>query len=306
MDPNYDEIVPRIQQVYSSCSKVEQNMLKQILTELAKDGYSYTYEQLYLADFSEVPVSIDQFICDPNYMGQVTRNGNAIYPFWREFFRDIFNHGNKYNAIVLTGSTRVGKTSSSIVVAAYMLYKLMLYRNPHLYFQKKEVSRFTIAFANLTKELAMSVAYREFNDTLKECPWFMDRGRVSASDRNFYYVPTSNNIEIIPASDSAMILGKQLWCCLIGETRILTSSGTYELKDIDGLTLNILQFDYSLKEYCYADAEIKLTKKVTETIRIELEDGSVIEGTPDHKVLCSDGRYRRLDELTLDDDILEV
>ena len=306
MDPNYDEIVPRIQQVYSSCSQQEQNMLRQILTELADSGYSYTYEQLFLTDFTEVPVSIDQFICDPDYMGAVTRNGSAIYPYWRDFFRDIFNHGNKYNAIVLTGSTRVGKTSSSIVVAAYMLYKLMLYRNPHLYFQKKEVSRFTIAFANLTKELAMSVAYREFNDTLRECPWFMNRGKVSSSDRNFYYIPDGNKIEIIPASDSSMVLGKQLWCCLVGTTKIVTSTGTHEIQDLNNSTLNILQFDSSQKECMYVQADVRLTKYVTETIQIELEDGSIIEGTPDHRVMLADGTYKRLDELSEDDDIMEV
>ena len=49
-----------------------------------------------------------------------------------------------------------------------------------------------------------------------------------------------------------------------------------------------------------------LTKYVQETIKIELEDGSIIEGTPDHKIMLSDGSYKRLDELTEDDDILEV
>lgn len=301
----YEDAIDRITSVYNSCSKSEQKLLMDILNEMSTTGYSYTLERVWLSDFKEIPVGIDQFICDPHYMGQVNRNGNAIYPYWRQFFRNIFNSGNAYNTIVLTGSTRVGKTSSSIVVAAYMLYKLMLYRNPHEYFQKKEVSRFTIAFANLTKELAMSVAYREYNDTLRDCPWFMEHGRVSASDRNFYYIPEGDKIEIIPASDAAMLLGKQLWC-LKGDTEIITSKGIQPIQFVSDQTLHVLQYDYHRKEYCYAEAQIRLTKYVTETIKIELEDGSIIEGTPDHRIMLSDGSYKRLDELTEEDDVLEV
>lgn len=229
LDPDYGNILERIRNVYTSCSMQEQFTLTKILEEIADKGYSQTYEQIFLADFKEVPVSIDQFICDNEYMGQVNRNGTAIYPFWRQFFRDIFNAGNKYNEIVLTGSTRVGKTSSSIVVACYMLYRLMLYRNPHEYFKKKEVSRFSIIFANLTKELAMSVAYREFNDTLRDCPWFMERGRLSRSERDFYYIPEGDKIEIIPVSDAAQALGKQTWLSIIDETNFAKSG----VKDIN-------------------------------------------------------------------------
>ena len=229
MDPDYGEVLQRIQNVYASCSAQEQVELTKILEEVALKGYSETFERVWLQDFKEIPVSIDQFICDDYYMGQVNRQGNAIYPYWRQFFRNIFNAGNKYNEIVLTGATRVGKTSSSIVVGCYMLYRLMLYRNPREYFQKKEISRFSIIFANLTKELAMSVAYREFNDTLKACPWFMERGKVSASDRNFYYIPEGDLIEIIPVSDSAQALGKQAWFVCIDETNFAKSG----VKDIE-------------------------------------------------------------------------
>lgn len=297
----YDGIVERIHDVYASCSFSEQQQLLQILREISITGDSQTLEQLWLTDFKEVPVSIDKFISDPEYMGGVTRNGDAIYPFWKNFFRDIFTHGNKYTEICLTGSTRVGKTSSSIVVAAYMLYRLMLYRNPHLYFMKKEVSRFTIAFANLTKELAMSVAYREFNDTLRDCPWFMERGKISASDRNFYYIPEGDKIEIIPASDSAMLLGKQLWC-LKGDTQILTTDGIKILAECEDTYQEILQ--YTEAGIVPTFAEIRCTGHVKELIRIELEDGTVIEGTPDHKIMLSDGSYKCLGDLRNSDDLL--
>ena len=138
----------------------------------------------------------EQFICDSYYLGETNRNGEAVYPFWKETLRNIFNAGNQYNEIILSGATRIGKSSTATVIAAYMLYKLMLYRDPHEFFGKKQVSKFTIAFANLTKELALGVAYREYNDTLRNSEWFNRHGRFSKSDRNFYYIPEQKNCQV--------------------------------------------------------------------------------------------------------------
>lgn len=225
----YEGVAERIQSVYSSCSKMEQKLLISILQEMSISGESQTLEQLWLADFKEVPVSIEEFICNPIYLGETNRNGEAVYPFWRETLSDIFNHGNQYNEIVLSGATRIGKTSTATIIAAYMLYRLMLYKNPHEYFQKKQVSKFTIAFANLTKELAEGVAYREFNDTLKNSQWFNEHGRFSRSDRNFYYIPEGDKIDIVAASDAAHLLGMQIWHCTMDETNFAKAG----VKDIN-------------------------------------------------------------------------
>lgn len=228
-EPDYDSVVSRIKQIYRSCSASEQSMLQQILSELAVSGYSYTYEQIYLSDFKEVPVSIDEFIKDPLYLGPVTRNGTGVYDFWKGTLSDIFSHGNQYNEIILSGATRIGKTSTMVTMMAYMLYRFMLYRDPHEYFKLKQVSRFTLAFANLTKELAAGVAYREFNDTLKDCEWFGQHGRFSRSDRNFYYIPEGDKIDIVAGSDSSNFLGMQIFCAGIDETNFAKSG----VKDIE-------------------------------------------------------------------------
>lgn len=224
-----DTLPQRIQEIYDTCSEKEKEVLIQILQELSIDGDSPTYRNLWLQDFKDVPVSIDQFICDPYYLGSVNRNGEAVYPYWRQTLRNIFNAGNKYNEIILSGATRIGKSSTAIIIVAYMLYRLMLYRDPHEYFKKKQVSKFSIIFANLTKDLALGVAYREFQDTLKASPFFNEHGSFSRSDRNFYYVPEGNNIEIIAVSDGAQALGKQVWCCFLDEVSFAKSG----VKDIN-------------------------------------------------------------------------
>lgn len=296
-----ENVIQRIQDIYASSPPSEQAILRQVLEEVAIHGESQTYRDIWLADFKEVPVSIDRFISDPYYMGRVNRNGEAVYPFWKHTIRDIFEHGNQYNEIALSGATRIGKTSTAIIILAYMLYKLMLYRNPHEYFQKKEVSKFTVGFANLTKELAAGVAFREFNDTLKECPWFMDRGKISRSDKNFYYVPEGDKIEIIAGSDSAHFLGKQCWC-LSGDTQIVTADGVKTLQSCAGSYQDIVQLtDDGLQ---YTSAYVAQTATVDTLIEIELEDGSIIRGTPDHKVMLTNGSYKALGDLSSSDDLL--
>lgn len=214
---DYGDVLQRIQSSYSSCSRIEQELLKTILQEVADTGDSYTLERMWLADFKEVPVSISQFLSDPLYLGESNNHGESVYPFWKDTMNDIFAEGNKYFEILLSGATRIGKSSTAVSIMAYMLYRLMIYRNPHEYFKKKAVSRFTLAFANLTKDLASGVAFHEFQTTLKTSQWFNEHGRFTNSVSNYVYVPEGEKIDIIPASDSAHVLGMQLWACLMDE-----------------------------------------------------------------------------------------
>lgn len=303
MDPDYGEVLQRIQNVYASCSAQEQVELTKILEEVALKGYSETFERVWLQDFKEIPVSIDQFICDDYYLGSVNRHGTAVYPYWRDCLGDIFNSGNKYNEIVLSGATRIGKTSTMVIMMSYMLYRLMIYRNPHEYFQKKEVSRFTLAFANLNEKLALGVAYREYQDTLRDCEWFMRHGRISRSDRNFYYIPEGDKIDIVAGSDASNFLGMQIWC-LKGDTKLVTSEGIKNIADCEGTYQKIKQLINN--EIIETEAFVERTGYANELIRLELADHSIIEGTPDHMLMLSNGTYKCLKDIQEGDDLKEV
>ena len=299
-----DETVPyRIKKIYASSTEKEKAYLRKILEEIAETGDSQTYRDIWLEDYIEIPVDIDTFICDDQYLGKITRNGNAVYPFWRDFMRKLFHAGNKYEEVMFTGATRIGKSSTAITCTAYMLYKLMCLRDPQAYFGKKDVSVFSILFFNLTKELASSVAYREFQDTLLASNWFLEHGKRMGSDKNPYYVPNGEKIVINYGSDAAHGLGMQVFC-LSGSTKVLTESGYRQLEDLQDQIVSVGQYHDDC--IIYSDAQVKLTKYVEETIRVELEDGTIIEGTPDHKVQLTDGTYKELGKLSSSDDLLTL
>lgn len=227
-DLDYGEVVQRIQDCINSCTDEDKTVLMTILEEISRVGYSQTYETLYLSDFKEVPVSIDRFLCDPEYLGNTNDNGNMVYPEWKTVMHDIFAERTKYYEIALSGATRIGKSSTMVSSMAYMTYLLMIYRDPHKFFNKKGVSKFTIAFANLTKDLAAGVAFHEYQTTLKSSPWFLNHGRFTNSINDYRYVPDGDRIDIIPASDSSHVLGMQLWALAMDEVNFL-KAGTKDV-----------------------------------------------------------------------------
>lgn len=303
---DYEDIITRIQGIFSQSTPLEQKQFIKILEELSQKGYSETLDTLYLVDFKEVPVTIDRFLTDPEYLGGTNDCGNQIYPGWWDVYHEVFDSQKDIYEVILSGATRIGKSSTAVACMCYMTYLLMCYRNPQRYFGLKEISRATIAFANLTKELALSVAFREYNDTLLKSPWFCRHGKFTQSDTKPVFIPEGNQIEIMAASSGSQLLGRQLWCCLVGSTQIVTKHGVMALRELCGNTVDVLQYNYTIGQYEYANAPVVLTKYVTDTIRIELADGSIFEGTPDHRVMLIDGTYKRLDELTESDEVLSL
>ena len=304
----YETAIDRITSSFNTCSLAEQKMMLQILEEMGKTGYSYTLEQVYLSDFKEIPVSLNQFLNDPDYLGGATNGGKSIYPYWRSMMNNLFNSGNRYNEIILSGATRIGKTSTAVTILAYMLYKLMLYRDPHTYFDKKPTARFTLIFANLTKELANGVAFFEFNSTIKESPWFLRHGTMNKSTSNPVYLPEGDKINILPVSDAAHALGMQVWGCLVGSTKILTNEGHVRIDELSGSKdeITVIEYDPDSNSVFYAKGDVELTQYVNYTIKVTVNDSATFEGTLDHKMMMADKSYKQLQDISIGDRLQSI
>ena len=229
------DVPAKIQSIYNDCNDEEKQILIDILTELSQYGESETYKNLWLEDYKEIPVDLDTFLCNDRYLGKVTRNGEGIYPYWKTAMHQIFDAGNKYHECMFTGATRIGKSSTAITCTAYMLYRLMCLKDPQKFFNKKEESKFSILFFNVTKDLSRGVAFREFNDTLAASPWFMEHGTLSKSERDFYYIPEGGKVVIDFGSDVAHSLGKQVYVGFMDEINFARSG----IKDINKAKANI-------------------------------------------------------------------
>jgi len=79
---------------------------------------------LYDLDYKEHPVPVEQFLCDPEYLGKLTDNGNSIYPCWREKLPQIMQTDKQWQ-IVLTGAIGIGKTRAAIWGLLYVMYRVL-------------------------------------------------------------------------------------------------------------------------------------------------------------------------------------
>ena len=117
----------RFQSIYNSLSASEQETMQQILNELSETGESETYEKVWLEDYEEIPVDIDTFLEDPEYLGKATNLGTQIYPFWRQKLREFFAGGDTdYTECALTGAIGIGKTAIPSVFASSCVIPLLL------------------------------------------------------------------------------------------------------------------------------------------------------------------------------------
>ena len=232
---DYDSLPMRIRDIFDTCSPEEQAYLVDILIELSMTGSSTTYDNLFLQDYKEIPVDIDTFLCSDEYLGFANDGGDSIYPYWKKGFHTIFDDPLQYTQVIFTGATRIGKSSTAVTGVAYMLYRLMCFRNPQKFFKKKEISKFYFLFFNITLDLARTVGFREFNDLLKSSPWFNKHGRFSKSEKNFYYIPEGDMIEIVPGSGFSHALGMQVFCAFIDEMNFAKAG----IKDINKAKKNV-------------------------------------------------------------------
>lgn len=130
-------------------------------------------------------------------------------------------------------------------------------------------------------------------------------GFKEKSDSNIY-VGTFQSLTKLPEE-----WFRQFGCVIVDEclhpnTMITMSDGS--LKMIQDVNVGDSVMTYNEK------LNIKEPKKVEYVFKnlsphdflyeIEMENGSIIKLTPNHKVLLSDGTYKRADELTINDDIM--
>lgn len=193
----------------------EKELVLKILSEYAESGRSETYRNLWLEDYNEIPVSIDEFICNDKYIGKYTNNGNSIYPYWRKTYRKIFDPALAYEEIVFTGAIGVGKTKTADVCLAYLLYQLMCLKNPQKFFKMNEGEEIAIFFLNINLALAEGVGYNTLHKMLIDSPWFKERGTITGRIKERYNPPNRITIKFGSKSDHA--LGQQVFAALMDE-----------------------------------------------------------------------------------------
>ena len=129
--------------------------------KLAQEGDDYALRAF--AALKHYPVSIEEFITSPEYLGR-----DSVYP---EVMRALVELNNpavegleyrarlwtQYTEAILTGASGTGKSTIAIYSMAYQLYVLSCFSSPHSLFGLDPTSEIVIVFQNKTERLAKAV-----------------------------------------------------------------------------------------------------------------------------------------------------
>lgn len=171
---------------------------------------------LYHIDYEEIPVSIDEFIKNPKYLGSLYDNGNLVYPFWKEFMHNFFhNNPNKAFEIALSGAIGIGKSTVAAIMMTYIIYKTLCLKNPREFYHLTGNSPIVFVVMNLTLDLAYSGLYTLIVENIKESPWFQER--VDIRGKYDYIIEFKNGIQLIAGSNTNHVIGKNVIAALLDE-----------------------------------------------------------------------------------------
>ena len=137
----------------------EKNQVKKILLEVSESGKSTNLSELYYEDYEEIPVDLETFLCDENYLGKYTNNGKDIYDTWKKELVYVHNPATFCDQWAITGSTGTGKSTVATYSLCYELYKLMCLKNPNRFYLGANETIW-ILFFNISLKLAEKTMWR--------------------------------------------------------------------------------------------------------------------------------------------------
>ena len=195
-------------------SEEEKKVALEILNEYKENGQSELLDNLKYQDYSEIPVTIEEFLHNPIYLGSglTTDEGKfTVFPYWEEMLNKLFptNIDTAYNTLILSGAIGLGKSFVAVIAILYILYRMMCLKDPYKYYGLQPIDHITFSFMNITMEAAKGVAWTKCQELLQSSSWFMARGRVSKS-LNPEWQP-NGNIELIYGSQPRHIIGRAVF-----------------------------------------------------------------------------------------------
>ena len=291
-------------------SQEERDVVLQMMKEFSSCGKSKIYEDLLYADYKEIPVDIETFLTNDNYLGipwKDARGNSKVYPFWMQTLKEIFptNITTDYEVLLESGARGIGKSEIACgACGAYLMYRVLCLKNPLEFYHLKPTEKIVFAFMNIKKELAKDICISKFQKTVQLSPWFMKRGRMTTLEGEDYWVPPEP-IQIIIGSQADDVIGQPIYFCLDGETMIKTTKGLERLDTLVDKDIQVVSIDDNGKEVISEHCTVKPTLKTNEEYQIELEDGSIIKCTSTHRFMLKDGSYKMAKDLTEADELFD-
>lgn len=222
MDTDKENLKVNTKELLANLDPKEKELVLQILKEYSQTGTSESFNKLKYIDYKEIPVDIETFITDDNYLGKAWKDSEGklkLYPFWLETLKKIFpsNFDTDYDTLLESGARGIGKSEIACgAICPYLMYRVMCLKNPLEFYHLKPTEKICFAFMNIKKELSEEIATSKFQNTIQRSPWFMSRGKMTQRNNQAYWVPPEP-ISIIIGSQSDDVIGQPIYFCFFDE-----------------------------------------------------------------------------------------
>lgn len=198
--------------ILDNLSEQEKEILLKTLSNMSK-GDDKLFQKLKYQDYDEIPIDIETFLTDKNYLGNgLTDNGKfTVFPYWVKMLKKLFpdNITTAYNTLILTGGIGLGKSLVAVLALLYLLYRLLCLKDPYNFYGMQPIDKITISLINVTEEAAKGVAWDKMQQLIQMSPWFMSHGVVSGRT-NIAWTP-NKRIELVIGSNNNAIIGRALF-----------------------------------------------------------------------------------------------
>lgn len=224
-----------IQDKLKGLNEEEKKYVLSVLTSM-NNGDSRSYTDLMYEDYDEIPVDIETFVTDDNYMGQAWKDseGNLkLYPYWMDKLKELFpdNVSVSVNNFIESGARGLGKSEVASLTGMYLMYRVLCMKNPLEFYHMKPTEKICFAFMNITKELSEDIGVNKFQKSIQKSPWFMAKGRMTTRSGEPYWIPPEP-ISIIIGSQSSHVIGQPIFWAFFDEISFIRNQDIDRQKQI--------------------------------------------------------------------------
>jgi len=204
----------------NNLSDAEKQYALDILNEISKKGSSKKFDDLRYADYEEIPVDIDTFIDNDAYLGYAWKDAygkSKMYPYWRKRLHELFpdNISTNVNNAIFSGARGLGKSEIAVLIACYLMHRVMCLKNPLDHFHLKPTEKLCFAFMNIKLALAEDIGNSKFQNTVQLSPWFMSKGTIEGRTIKRWVPP--DFISIIIGSQASDVIGLPIFFAFFDE-----------------------------------------------------------------------------------------
>jgi len=192
------------------------DVAEQIVSEMLQDGSSATLDKIRAPiGYERDPVSMQEFLEDPYYLGEIENMRDVI----RKDLIDLFDDGD-YIEGVIDGAIGWGKSTFVSLAFAYMVYRLSCLADPQSFYGMMPGSKIYLVNQSVNKTLAKKVVFGEIKARIDASPYF--RENFAPDPYIVIELRFPKHIEVIPlASLDTSALGLNIFGGCIDEINFM-------------------------------------------------------------------------------------